>query len=150
MAKMSYKKRFHMFFEEIKANSEVVSDRYSKAYKIRKSDLEKIMVNYSDFINIDEFEEDMKPYRIGTHLAHYRIWNSSCENVELIIVEDEPEEIELTEDMVSNLHAFNNCGTFDIRINETAFSVKYDTRSKTIETTAPDSIRKAIEKWWFI
>ena len=58
--------------------------------------------------------------------------------------------INLSEDMVSNLRQFNNCGSFTLTVNGTAYAVKYDAHSRKIETDAPESIRDALVRWWFV
>lgn len=150
MAQISYKKRFQNFENEVNANGEKVKyGMTSYAIRISKTAFDKIYESVSDFVRIEEIEENMKPYRAGTHYARYALNTNSNGYIEIIFV-DEEETVELKEDMVSNHHSFNNTGCFDINIDNAVYAVKYDNHSKQIETNAPKYIKNAIEKWWFI
>lgn len=58
--------------------------------------------------------------------------------------------INLTEDMVSNHREFNNCGSFTITIGGTAYAVRYFNHDRRIDTDAPEAVREALERWWFV
>lgn len=62
-------------------------------------------------------------------------------------IDEEAEAVELDESMVSNFVEFNNCGQFDITINEKTYEVKFDNGTKAIQTDCP--YKDQIQNWWF-
>lgn len=60
----------------------------------------------------------------------------------------EAEEIEITDEMISDARTFNNCGFFTITVDGKAYEVKWDGHGqKQVETDCP--YKEQIRKWLF-
>ena len=69
------------------------------------------------------------------------------ERRDIIPWDDEAEEIpEITEGMISNIHEFNNCGSFTLTYKGKAYDVKFN--HGTIETDFPWP--EAVRNFWYI
>ena len=148
--KISFKQRWETFYQQVKANSTIIGDKNNWAFVINKTVFINLLDSVKDFVGYEEYEERLKPYRTGKYLVSYAVNRNSFGRFEMSFAEEETANVELREDMISNLRQFGNGGFFTITIDGNAYNVKYDNSNKMIETEAPAHIKKAIIEWWFI
>ena len=131
MTKKTFKVRFEEFIKKLKDVGTVVEETREVEWSdtpivenvkvvINRKDLEKLMEDVSDFVEVREFEEELKQYRFGSHIISYRKGNNSMGSIEIDIVEDGKEVVEEKEVHVAiyDKVAKTNIDWYDIKESE--------------------------------
>lgn len=108
--------------------------------------LREAMAKYSD-IDVHHYVYGEK--EVVVTVGQIRTYSRIFLDAEIIEEEAEDvEEIEITEDMISDARTFNNCGFFTITIDGKAYAVRWDGHGeKEVETDCP--YKEQIKKWLF-
>lgn len=65
-----------------------------------------------------------------------------------IVEEEQDDDAEISEEMISNFREFKNVAYFNITVDGTRYPVVAEYHHQTIETEAP--IKEALRKWYFM
>jgi hypothetical protein len=120
----------------------------TRAGKIRKFEVERVLMNTTT----KEHVAVVARYD-GKAAQRYWIKKNSLTGNEYIIVDERfctvidtlelVDDVEITDDMISEVHEFNNCGNCTVTVNGQRFSASWNHG----EVTADDSIREAFRAY---